>query len=105
LTVNAAHAIKQRQQDEPDLKGKIVFRSSVNDGRVRIEISDNGCGIKEDIAGKIFNPFFTTKQIGEGTGQGLSIVHSIVTERHKGEIDFETSENQGTTFIISLPVE
>ena len=52
---------------------------------------------------KIFDPFFTTKEIGKGTGQGLAIARSVIVDKHKGSIDFETVLGEGTTFIIRLP--
>ena len=67
-------------------------------------VSDTGTGIPDEIQSKIFNPFFTTKEIGKGTGQGLAITHSIVVDRHKGQIDVAASKNGGAVFIIKLPL-
>jgi signal transduction histidine kinase len=53
----------------------------------------------------VFTPFFTTKEIGRGTGQGLAIAHTVVVTKHGGTLDFETKEGKGTTFIIRLPIE
>ena len=53
----------------------------------------------------MFNPFFTTKEEGKGTGQGLAIAHNVITEKHNGNINLETKLNEGTTFIIKLPIE
>ena len=64
---------------------------------------DNGNGIPEDIKNKIFEPFFTTKPPGEGTGIGLSLSYDIIVNGHKGTLDVESKENEGTTFIIGLP--
>ena len=66
-------------------------------------MSDNGNGIPESIKEKIFQPFFTTKPTGQGTGLGLSLAYDIV-KTHGGEIKVETKEGEGTTFIIKLPV-
>lgn len=71
---------------------------------VRIEISDTGCGIKEEDHSKIFEPFFTTKEALKGTGLGLYVCYHII-EEHKGKIEFTSEAGKGTTFIISLPVE
>ncbi|MBU4244975.1 MAG: HAMP domain-containing histidine kinase, partial [Proteobacteria bacterium] len=68
-----------------------------------ISFTDTGTGISQDIRDKIFNPFFTTKEVGKGTGQGLAIVHDIIVERHGGVIDVESEVGKGTTFIIRLP--
>ncbi|MFH1516165.1 MAG: HAMP domain-containing sensor histidine kinase, partial [bacterium] len=67
-------------------------------------LSDTGTGIPEKIKERIFEPFFTTKEVGKGTGQGLAICHSVIVERHKGTITFETESGKGTTFIITLPL-
>ena len=69
-----------------------------------IEISDNGPGIPEDVQNKIFDPFFTTKPPGEGTGLGLNISHSIIVEKHNGEISV-VSQPGHTCFQIKLPLD
>jgi signal transduction histidine kinase len=71
---------------------------------VVIEVADNGTGMPEQIKEKIFQPFFTTKPTGEGTGLGLSLSYDIVTKGHGGTMEVETTEGIGTKFIISLPV-
>ena len=71
---------------------------------VEIEISDNGCGINKENQTKIFEPFFTTKPTGTGIGLGLSISYDIITQGHGGSLTMESQENQGTTFVIRLPV-
>ena len=70
----------------------------------KIYMSDTGSGIPEEIRHKIFDLFFTTKEPGRGTGQGLAISHSVIVEKHKGTITLESLEGKGTTFIISLPL-
>jgi signal transduction histidine kinase len=71
--------------------------------RVEIRIKDNGTGIPEAIAAKVFQPFFTTKPTGQGTGLGLSLSYDIVTKGHNGTLELTTEENQGTEFIITIP--
>lgn len=71
---------------------------------VEITVKDNGTGIPSNIVNKIFQPFFTTKPTGSGTGLGLSLAYDIVTKEHNGTINVESSENEGTTFVIQLPV-
>ncbi|MES2850932.1 MAG: ATP-binding protein, partial [Bacteroidota bacterium] len=68
-----------------------------------ITVKDNGSGIPQKLLDKIFQPFFTTKPTGQGTGLGLSLSYDIV-KAHGGELKVETKENEGTTFIIQLPV-
>ena len=73
--------------------------------KIEIRIRDNGNGIPDAIKDKIFQPFYTTKPTGEGTGLGLSLSYDIITKGHGGELSVETSEGKGTTFIILLPVK
>jgi signal transduction histidine kinase len=101
LVVNAADAIEERFHGTA--MGRILIATAECDGAVELSISDNGTGVPEDIQGKIFDLFFTTKPPGKGTGQGLSIVHSIVTQRHQGSIRLESEPGEGTRFIIRLP--
>jgi len=100
LLINAEQAIVDAGQS----RGKIIFRTRADKRRRRVIISviDNGPGIPEKIAAKIFDPFFSTKAVGEGTGLGLSISHGIVTE-HGGTIWFENGMNGGSVFTFELP--
>ncbi len=85
--------------------GTLRVRSFVTDeGKVRIEFSDNGPGIAPDVVEKIFDPFFTTKPVGKGTGLGLSICYGIIQE-HEGQIWGENNPKGGATFIVELPVK
>ena len=102
LVVNAAHAIADAK---PAQGGKISVTSRVDDGVVSITISDNGSGIPEAIQQKVFDQFFTTKPVGKGTGQGLSLARSIVMEAHGGTLSFATEIDRGTAFTIRLPVD
>jgi signal transduction histidine kinase len=72
---------------------------------VRLEVTDNGPGMTEDIAKHLFEPFFTTKPVGVGTGLGLSVAYFIVTEQHRGTISVDTAPGKGARFIIRLPRE
>ena len=74
----------------------------INDS-VQIVVSDNGNGIPKNIIDKIFQPFFTTKPTGQGTGLGLSLAYDIITKEHNGTIRVESKEGEGTNFIIQLP--
>ncbi|HET8972488.1 MAG TPA: ATP-binding protein, partial [Pseudolabrys sp.] len=71
--------------------------------RVEIRIRDNGTGIPPDVKEKIFNPFFTTKPAGEGTGLGLSLSHDIVVKQHGGSIEVDTRPGEFTEFRVILP--
>ncbi|MEO6357309.1 MAG: HAMP domain-containing sensor histidine kinase, partial [Ferruginibacter sp.] len=79
-----------------------IQTKKIND-KVEIKVSDNGNGIPQNIVDKIFQPFFTTKPTGQGTGLGLSLSYDII-KAHGGEIKVETKEGEGTTFIINLPI-
>lgn len=83
-------------------KGSIKIKTYEQNGRVFVEISDNGTGIEEGNLNKIFDPFFTTKDPGKGTGLGLSISYEIM-KKHNGAIDVESKVGKGTTFILSFP--
>jgi signal transduction histidine kinase len=70
---------------------------------VEIRIRDNGTGIPKEVRDRIFNPFFTTKPVGEGTGLGLSICHDIIVKQHGGSIEVDTQPGEYTEFRIVLP--
>jgi len=97
LLVNALHALRNRPQ--PVLRLGLL---RLEDGRVAVEVQDNGCGIAPEHLGRLFEPFFTTKPVGTGTGLGLSICHGIVT-RLGGDILVESTPQQGTIFRVVLP--
>jgi PAS domain S-box-containing protein len=105
MIVNAAHAIAEAKGPQPAGKGRIAIATRRYGERVEIRISDDGCGIAEEHRSRIFDPFYTTKAVGRGTGQGLAIAHSVIVKKHGGTIDVETAVGRGTTFIIRLPVE
>ena len=105
MIVNAAHAIAEKNQDNQSEKGTIQVRTIHEGDQAKICISDTGAGIPEDIRHKIFDLFFTTKETGKGTGQGLAISHSVIVEKHKGSLTLESQEGKGTTFNITLPLE
>jgi PAS domain S-box-containing protein len=104
LIVNAAHAVRDAADTRREL-GKIIFRTRVNGPFVEIRVEDNGTGIPKGIRDKIMEPFFTTKEVGKGSGQGLTIARSCVVDKHHGTLTFETEEGKGTTFIVSLPIK
>jgi len=105
MLINAAHAIqdKNAMQGETE-KGVIQIRTRVVNEKLEIAISDTGCGIPETIRDRVYDPFFTTKEVGKGTGQGLTITHDVVVKKHNGTIDFTSEIGKGTTFFIHLPI-
>jgi two-component system NtrC family sensor kinase len=102
LIVNAAHAIKDSGKD-PDT-GQITIRVAQEGEQAVISVSDNGCGVPAENLSKLYDPFFTTKEVGRGTGQGLAISHSIVVDKHGGEISVASEVGVGTQFTIRLPI-
>jgi signal transduction histidine kinase len=104
LIVNAAHAIGDVVRGTP-AKGRIRVSTRLLDNQVEIAIADTGKGIPVEVRSRIFDPFFTTKEVGKGTGQGLAIARTVVVEKHKGTLHFETQLGSGTTFYIRLPVK
>jgi signal transduction histidine kinase len=104
LLVNAAPAIADVLGKGSRSKGTITVTTLRDNGWAEIRLRDTGAGIPENIRHRIFEPFFTTKAVGKGTGQGLALAHSVIVERHRGELRFETEPGQGTCFIIRLPL-
>ncbi len=107
LINNAFHAVSAKVLANADSDHKplvIVSTRRVKDS-IEISVKDNGSGIPEDIREKIFQPFFTSKPSGEGTGLGLSLSYDIITKGHGGEIKVDSKENEGTEFIIVLPIQ
>ncbi|SCA57258.1 putative Histidine kinase [Candidatus Terasakiella magnetica] len=100
LIVNAAHAIEEAGRGG---EGRITVSTQCEADMVEVRIKDNGNGIKTENKNQIFNPFFTTKEVGRGTGQGLSLSHDIVVNKHNGSLSFETQEGVGSSFIVRLP--
>lgn len=83
----------------------LTVRTRCDGDKIIIQIQDTGTGIPPNIRDRIYDPFFTTKKVGRGTGQGLAIARSIVVDRHGGEIFFDTEVGQGTTFTICIPLQ
>jgi two-component system NtrC family sensor kinase len=102
---NAFYAVDERKKLRLNGYEPIVSVSTKrNNGKVEIKVSDNGSGIPQKVLDKIFQPFFTTKPTGQGTGLGLSLSYDII-KSHGGEIKVDTQDRDGTTFIIQLSVK
>lgn len=103
LIVNAAQAIEGKVEGTEG-RGVITVKTFAEGEDVCIQVVDTGGGIPRDVADRVFEQFFTTKNVGVGTGQGLSISYSIVHDRHGGSISFSSTPGEGTTFTVRLPV-
>ena len=112
LINNAFYACSEKaRKNTKDYKPEVVVATRQLNNKIEISIKDNGDGIPEEFKDKIFQPFFTTKPTGEGTGLGLSLSYDIITKGHGGELKVETKEGKGlpagqaeTEFIIQLPI-
>ncbi len=101
---NAFYAISEKKKLEAEpYQPSVTVTTRKLENNIEISVKDNGNGIPQKAIGKIFQPFFTTKPSGQGTGLGLSLSYDIV-KAHLGEIDVETREGEGTEFIIRLPI-
>jgi two-component system NtrC family sensor kinase len=101
---NALYALRKRQQaQEPSYQPLLQVTTQCRSGQVELRVRDNGPGIAADVLDKIFQPFFTTKPTGEGSGLGLSISYDIVTQGHGGQLLCQTQEGAYTEFIMRLP--
>lgn len=106
LLNNAFYAVNQRaKQGEFNYQPKVTVLAQVADNQIVIQVKDNGPGMSAVTKSKIFQPFFTTKPTGEGTGLGLSLAYDIVTKGHGGTIECESVEGEGTTFRVELPIK
>jgi signal transduction histidine kinase len=105
LISNAFYATTKRKEQETNPAYEPTLAASTRDlgDTVEIAIRDNGTGIPDEIRAKMFNPFFTTKPAGVGTGLGLSLSHDIVVKQHGGTIEVETEPGAFTQFAIQLP--
>jgi signal transduction histidine kinase len=104
LIVNASHAIEDVVRDTGG-RGLLRVATRRDGDQVEITVEDSGGGIPAEVAPRVFEPFFTTKEVGRGTGQGLAIVRSIVTDKHGGRVWFESRPDGGTVFIVRLPID
>lgn len=101
VIVNAAQAIKQKQPSE---KGLITIDTYVENDYVCCEIADNGCGMRDDVIKRIFEPFYTTKAVGQGTGLGLSLAYDIIVNKLNGKLEVNSKYGEGSRFRILIPI-
>jgi len=102
IIVNAAQSIKSQTRED---RGHIKVKTYADKEYVYIEVADDGPGMPKEILGKIYDPFFTTKEAGKGTGLGLSISYDIIVHKHMGDLMAESTVGKGTTFTIKIPIK
>jgi signal transduction histidine kinase/ketosteroid isomerase-like protein len=105
LITNAFYAVNEKKQQDEDFKPMVSVSTKKTGDYLEIKVTDNGNGIPKEVVDKIFQPFFTTKPTGQGTGLGLSMSYDIVNKGHGGELSVTTKEGEGTSFIIDLPIQ
>ncbi|WP_353485462.1 ATP-binding protein, partial [Haliscomenobacter sp.] len=105
LINNAFYAVNEKAKLEiEEYEPTVTVSSSIVGDKVEIKVKDNGNGIPEAIKNKIFQPFFTTKPTGQGTGLGLSLAYDIVVKGHGGNVKLVSSSSEGSAFIVNLPL-
>ena len=103
---NALYAVWKKSQSAPDdYKPEVSICVSKQDNNCIITMSDNGVGMSDEVKQKLFENFFTTKPIGEGTGLGMNIVRDIVENKHHGKVTFESEEDKGASFTFTIPIK
>ncbi|MFT4727861.1 MAG: PAS domain S-box-containing protein [Granulosicoccus sp.] len=104
IIVNSAHAITEKNGGPSDVLGEIYISTRQTQDFVELRVQDTGVGIPFAIQERVFDHFFTTKEVGKGSGQGLSMAYKVIVDQHGGKIRLDSNENQGTTFVVSLPL-
>ena len=109
LINNAFYAVYAKEKnlqshDKQDYKPVVKVATRSQNGKIEIKVSDNGEGIEAEIKDKIFQPFFTTKPTGQGTGLGLSLTYDMIKKGHDGDIRFDDLPDGGTCFTVTLPI-
>lgn len=106
LMNNACYTVMKKAQTLGDVyKPEISISVGIEDGYIKISIADNGEGMSEEVKQRLFEEFFTTKPIGLGTGLGMKITQDIIENKHGGKITFDSTEGEGTTFVLTIPVK
>jgi signal transduction histidine kinase/ligand-binding sensor domain-containing protein len=100
---NSCYALDEKLQHNPEFKPEVLVITKKQKDKIEIHIKDNGTGIPKEVIDKIFNPFFTTKPTGQGTGLGLSMSFDIISKIHKGKMEVKSEEGVFTEFILSIP--
>ncbi|MEH2050035.1 PAS domain-containing sensor histidine kinase [Nostoc sp.] len=104
ILANAIDALEERTDNEISPPTITIHTTLIDSDWVKIAIADNGLGMPEKVEKQVFNPFFTTKPVGKGTGMGMSISYQIITEKHAGKLECYSKLGQGTEFVIAIPI-
>ncbi|MBE9004607.1 PAS domain S-box protein [Fortiea sp. LEGE XX443] len=105
ILANAIDALEQGRDNEVSLPTITINTTFIDSDWVKVAIADNGVGMSEQVQKQVFNPFFTTKPVGKGTGMGMSISYQIITEKHGGKLECYSKPGEGTEFIITIPIQ
>lgn len=103
---NAFYAVWKKTQEQSDsFHPEVNISVGTADGNIVISMTDNGEGMTEEVKQRLFENFFTTKPVGQGTGLGMSIIRDIVENKHGGKLSFDSKEGEGTTFTFTIPIK
>jgi two-component system, NtrC family, sensor kinase len=103
ILTNGFYAVNEKQKNaDKNYKPLVTVQTKKINDKIELKVSDNGNGIPQNIIDKIFQPFFTTKPTGQGTGLGLSLAYDIITKEYNGTLKVESEEGEGTQFVIAL---
>lgn len=103
---NACYAVwKKSQTAEAAYQPEVNISVKTADGNVIISIADNGEGMTDEVKQRLYENFFTTKPVGQGTGLGMAITRDIIEDKHQGHLTFESEEGKGTTFVFTIPIK
>jgi len=102
---NACYAVWHKSVDNPDYTPEVTITVKTADGNILIVIADNGEGMTDEVKQRLFENFYTTKPIGQGTGLGMSITRDIVENKHGGKLSFESTLGEGTSFTFAIPMK
>jgi two-component system, NtrC family, sensor kinase len=105
LITNAIYAVNKKKSEMSEGYSPVIEVTTHREGNaIEISVRDNGIGMSDQVMKKIFQPFFTTKPAGQGTGLGLSLAYDIITKGHSGKLSVESKEGEGSAFVIQLPI-
>ena len=105
LMNNACYAVSKRSASEGEgYNPAISVKTRVTDGQLVISITDNGVGMTDDVKQRLYDNFFTTKPVGQGTGLGMGIIRDIVENKHSGKLTFDSTPGEGTCFTMTIPI-